>query len=162
MLKNVQMDSLNLSILDSHPKDAVKLFKMMMRFEFALKELGFTSTYRNGNVRVNWDKFANESLTSSFYEKIESSNLAKTLIAKPPSHQREEHGVLSFVDAPSPTDVQALLAAVCRVRNNLFHGGKSGDKDQDRNDELINDALHIIHEAVSSREDLKSIFEGRF
>ncbi|MDA8707955.1 hypothetical protein N9M10_01130 [Hellea sp.] len=155
------MDKLNLNILDDHPKDAVKLFKTMMRFEFALKELGFIYIYRNENVGVNWDRFANESLTSSFYEKIKSSNLANTLIKNPPSHQREEHGSLSFIDADSPTDVQTLIGAVCRVRNNLFHGGKSGDKDQDRNNELISDALEVINEAVVSREDLKAIFEGR-
>lgn len=156
------MDQLDLSILDDHPKNAVKLFKVMMRFEFALKELGFTSTYPNGNVGVNWQRFANESLTSSFYEKIVNSKVAQTLISKPPSHQREEHNTLSFVDATSPSDIQALVGAVCRVRNNLFHGGKSGDKDQCRNEKLINDALNVLCNAIKSREDLKAIFEGRY
>ena len=156
------MDGLDLTVLDRHPKNAVKLFKVMMRFEFALKELGFTSTSRNGNVSVNWVKFSNESLTSSFYEKIKHSKVAEMLFAKPPSHQREEDGALSFVEASSPYDVQALIGAVCRVRNNLFHGGKSGDQDQDRNEELINDALNILCEAIKSCEKLQATFEGRY
>jgi len=48
------------------------------------------------------------------------------------------------------------------VRNNLFHGGKSGDKDHDRNDELIKDAIQVIIEAVESNEDLKACFEGLY
>ena len=44
----------------------MKLFKMMMRFELALKEYGFT--YRNGNVPADWKKFANEFLKADFYD----------------------------------------------------------------------------------------------
>jgi hypothetical protein len=58
--------------------------------------------------------------------------------------------------------VQELFVAVRRVRNNLFHGRKSGDPDEDRNANLISEAIAVLIEALKRCEDLRAHFEGRF
>ena len=63
--------------------------------------------------------------------------------------------------------VHELFAAVRRVRNNLVHGGKSGDPEYDpddpcRNEKLIREAQWIIEEALHQMEDVKIHFEGQY
>ena len=156
------MIELDLDVLSNRPKKAIQLFEIMMRFEFALKDAGYISTFKNGSVKVDWDGFANHGLPAIFFDTVKNSGLAKTLLTKPPSHQRERYGSLGFEDAKSPTDNQLLIGAVCRVRNNLFHGGKSGDKDHDRNDDLVINALYVIKEAIKSNKEVRVRFEGRY
>jgi hypothetical protein len=53
------------------------------------------------------------------------------------------------------------------VRNNLVHGGKSGDPEYDpddpcRNEKLIRQAQWIIEEALHQIEDVKIHFEGQY
>lgn len=156
------MENIYLKQLDSHPKDATVLFKVMMRFEFALKDAGFLSANTNGSVKVDWDSFANHGLPRKFFDNVKSSGFAKTLLTKPPSRQLVRYGSLDFDDAKSPIDNQQLIGAVCRVRNNLFHGGKSGDRDHARNDELVSDALYVIKEAIKSHKEVRARFEGLY
>ena len=156
------MEKLCLSQLDKQPKGATVLFKIMMRFEYALKDAGFISNHANGAVKVDWDSFANHGLSRQFFGIVNSSGFAKTLITNPPSRQIVRFGCLDFDDAASPTDNQQLIGAVCRVRNNLFHGGKSGDRDHERNDELISDAIYVIEEAIKSHTEVKFRFEGKY
>lgn len=156
------MEEIDLKPLDLHPKDAVIFFKVMMRFEYALKECGFIKADRKGRVQVNWERYSNEGLTERFYLKVRDQEIAETLLSNPPSHQcQDSTGALSFKEAGKPENAQDLIAAVCRVRNNLFHGGKSGEADHNRNDLLITDALNVVFEALNFDPKLKLKFEGR-
>lgn len=148
--------------VDSHPADAVRFFKVMMRLEYALKAGGFTRMNAR-RLEICWERFANERLRSAFFEKIRDSAKATTLISKPPSHQAlDADGCLTFRPAAHVTSLQELIAALRRVRNNLFHGGKSGDVDHDRNDMFIREAMHVIREMLLVDDTLRTDFEGKY
>ena len=148
--------------VDNHPADAVHFFKVMMRLEYALKATGFAEM--NGDrLEICWDRFANERLGKALFETIRDSGKANTLISQPPSHQViDAGGDLTFRPAAQVMSVQDLLGALRRVRNNLFHGGKSGDVDHDRNDTLIVESIYVITEILLVDDVLRTEFEGKY
>ena len=154
------MNEIDLNIIDRHPRDAVRFFKIMMRLEYALKACGFAEMNRAG-LEIQWDQFANERLGKAFFERIQKSGNADMLIGAPPSRQvlREDKS-LDFDLVTECRCVQDLMGALRRTRNNLFHGGKAGDRDHDRNDALIAEAIHVVEEILKTDEKLRFEFEG--
>jgi hypothetical protein len=148
--------------IDDHPAGAVQFFKVMMRLEYALKANGYAEM-NNNRLEICWDRFANESLGMPFFNTIRDSGKANTLIDNPPSHQKKEpSGGLAFRQAEQVVSIQGLLGALRRVRNNLFHGGKSGDVDHGRNDALIAESIYVTTELLLVNDDLRTAFEGRY
>ena len=126
------------------PKRGAALLRIFSRFEYALKEINHAAPGKhNGEATVLWDKFANECLGRDFFQYIRKQGIAPTLLSKPPSMQVVD-GALGWKKVPPPGNVQDLFGAVRRVRNNLFHGGKSGDPDADRNAKLVLAALETL------------------
>ena len=70
--------------------------------------------------------------------------------------------LLGWDEVKPVENCQELFGALRRVRNNLFHGGKSGDVDHDRNDELIENSVHILIEALKCHADVRLRFEGKY
>lgn len=94
--------------------------------------------------------------------KIREKDIAPTLLNTPPSKQvLSSDRTLDWEEGTSPQNVQELFGAVRRVRNNLVHGGKSGDEVSDRNDALVAEAIEVLKEALRWHDDLRSKFEGR-
>lgn len=154
------MGVINFRKIDSHPADAVRFFKIMMRLEYALKAIAFARMSRDA-LEICWDRFANERVGAGLFKTIRDSGRANTLIDEPPSHQViDTSGTLDFRPAGQVQSVQELLAALRRVRNNLFHGGKSGDVDHNRNDALIAEAIYVITEILLADDQLRAKFEG--
>ena len=150
--------SIDLSIITRHPENAVKFFKIIMRFEYALKRCG----YVNKRLFILWKRYAKEKLGEGFFDHIKNKGVAPKLIAEPPKKQiKNGDGVLGFDPCPACKNTKDLIDAVCRTRNNLFHGGKSGDVDGDRNDALIHDAINVLIEVLEHDSDLRDIFEGK-
>ncbi len=150
------------SKIDDHPKHAIRLFKVMMRIEFALKDLGFCRQ-RGNAVEVAWDEYAAKNISRDFFERVISSGRANVLIADPPKRQTiDPGGSLSWERVGAVSTVQDLLGAVRRVRNNLFHGGKSGDPDGDRNEELICGATYVLDEILRNDDILMTAFSGKY
>lgn len=152
-------------MVEQQPVGADRLFKIMMRLEFALKEIGFCRSANNQNaeVQVEWDRFANERLGASFFDAIKVSDGAGVLIESPPKRQVVSGtGDLSWEPTGAVSNVQDLMGALRRVRNNLFHGGKSGDPDRDRNDALVANALCVVDAILKQDADLRMIFEGNY
>lgn len=147
--------------IDKHPKDAVLFFKVMMRLEYSLKEKGFVCPTQHG-FRIDWDRFSNELLGQNFFERVAALPETKTLLQSPPSRQILKGGKLSFSPAAPPTIVQSLFGAIRKTRNNMFHGGKSGDPDHDRNDALIAGALEVVRLALEADNELRFAFEGQY
>ncbi len=137
------------------PKRACEFFRIFSRFEFALKANGFVR--RNNDA--NWDAFANQ-LGSDFYRKMRIDNVAPTLLTSPPSAQDYSAGYLVWVDSFPPENVQDLFGAVRRVRNNLFHGGKSGNPDSQRDERLIAEAIDILESALGTHAEVRQSFAG--
>lgn len=157
----MEMPAIEFGAIERHPADAVRFFKIMMRLEYALKAIGFAEMDRNNRLAVSWTRFVNECL-DGFFQEMRDSGKANTLITQPPSHQEiDANRVLSFRAAGAVRDTSALIGALQRVRNNLFHGGKAGDPDHNRNDILIAEAIEVITEMLLRHNTLREAFEGR-
>jgi hypothetical protein len=149
--------------IEDLPVGADRLFKVMMRLEFALKEIGFCRTANSQSAEVDWDRFANDRLGSAFFDEVQASGEASVLVDFPPMRQTvSSEGYLNWEPAGAVSNVQELLGAVRRVRNNLFHGGKSGDPDSNRNVALVGDALRVVDSILQSDDDLRMMFEGNY
>jgi len=86
------------SKIDEHPVGADRLFKVMMRLEFGLKEIGYCRTASNQNTEVDWDRFANERLGASFFNTTKVAGNVNVLLQTPPKRQTVDgQGYLSWV-----------------------------------------------------------------
>ena len=149
--------------IEDYPEGGDRLFKIMMRLEFSLKEIGYSRAANSNSVEVDWDRFSNISLGRLFFEKIKESGKAKNLIQYPPKLQSiVEKDRLDWVEKGEVSNIQELIGALRRVRNNLFHGGKSGDVDSDRNKYLVSEALLVVDYILQNDENLRNIFEGKY
>jgi hypothetical protein len=144
------------------PPRGDELIRIFTRFEYALKEIGYAEPARNNDINVLWDKFVNEHLGPSFLEGVRDKGIAATLLQRPPSRQVIRNRVLDWEKTPPPTSVQDLFGAVRRVRNNLVHGGKSGDRDSDRNAALAAEAIAVLLDALRCHTDLRYMFENKW
>lgn len=143
--------------------DGIRLFKVMMRLEYALKDTGYAVHGQKQFVEVAWDQYANTRLDSTFWDKIKKAKEAEILILAPPKRQIVELGDnLGWGDAGPVSSIQELFGALRRVRNNLFHGGKSGDPDADRNAALYTAALFVIDQILQEDDILRTSFSGRY
>ncbi len=141
--------------------DGIRLFKIMMRLEFALKDIGFCTPGRRQVAEVHWERYVNERLGLAFWEKIKDAADAEPLIETPPMKQiADNYGNLHWRKSGAVSSIQELIAAMRRVRNNLFHGGKSGDPDADRNAMLYLAALFVIDQILQEDEGLRTSFSG--
>jgi hypothetical protein len=153
----------NYAKIEEHPAGCDRLLKVMMRLEFALKGIGCCRAVKKQNVKVDWDRFANERLGSAFFDEVEAEGTASVLIQSPPKRQVVDgQGYLNWEQAGAVWNTQELVGSLRRVRNNLFHGGKSGDPDRDRNDALIANALTVLDVILQKDADLRMMFEGNF
>ena len=157
------MTKIDMTAANQLPKHSEELLKVFSRFEYALKEIGYVAPgARNDEVRVLWDRFANELLGSKFFQQINNQGIAPTLLSKPPNMQVVNDQKWGWKEVDPPNNIQELFGAVRRVRNNLFHGGKSGDPDADRNATLVYEALAVLIEALNACEDIRYPFENRW
>lgn len=152
-----------LDAINRHPKDAVPFFQVMMRLEYSLKAIGYVAG-RGTRLVVLWDDYVSSRLKNSFFEDVKRMGIAKTLIEFPPSRQILNcDKKLDFeTRLPPLKNAIELFQAVRRLRNNLFHGGKSGDPDHRRNDTLISEAVTVIDKLLDCDDELRREFEGLY
>lgn len=156
-------EKVDYSKADDVSKDGLRLFKIMMRLEFALKDQGYIKGNTGSAAEVAWDKYAKEKLGKPFFDKIKKTGRAEVLISKPPKRQTvNADSTLCWKQANQAQNITDLIMYLRRVRNNLFHGGKSGDPDSDRNAELFENSLFVIDEVLKFDFDLKTSFTGQY
>lgn len=161
--KKLTTQEVDYSKIDEVIDDGVHLFKVMMRFEFALKDTGYAAPIRQQAAEVQWDRYANEKLGATFWEKIEGAKSAEALIQTTPKRQIvNQDGNLDWKEAGAVSSVQELIGVVKRVRNNLFHGGKSGDPDVERNAVLYTASLYVIDQILKEDEIVRTSFTGQY
>lgn len=148
------------------PEGGVKFFLTFTRFEFALKDRRYLPA-ADGDATANWDRFSGE-LGPQFFNEMRDSGRAPTLMGPlPPRKQICANGSLDWRDMPRVVNTRDLFVAIRRVRNNLVHGGKSGDPERDGNDpnrsrNLIAEAQWVLEQALENDDGLKAAFEGRY
>ncbi len=144
---------------------AAAFIASFLRFEFALKEARYSRG--DGPAKVDWRRVA-DALGNDFWEAITASRLAATILDSPPKQQWIGAYGLEWRDSPAPTNTHELFLAVRRIRNNLFHGGKSGDPEFDtnggpsRSTTLLSEAHSVIEQALLKLEDVRLHFEGKY
>ena len=117
-------------ILGALPSEAITFFAVFSRAEYALKRNNY-GVMIGGRLAVQWDRFAME--IPDFVTYVRDTGEADTLLSAPPKNQiLDGQGALTWRDAvPVGDDPRALFAAIRRVRNNLFHGGKQFGQNTD-------------------------------
>jgi hypothetical protein len=94
------------------------------RFEYALKRAGYRG--QDGEAaKAEWDRFENDLTALSGDELAPVLARGEYILTTPPKKQVAHGGGLGWEDsAPTASRIKTVLIYVCRVRNNLFHGGK--------------------------------------
>lgn len=142
------------------PSECIQFFTVFQRFEFALKKHNRFLMHKEAgsDAKANWQEFGN-ALGSAFFDRIKNEKLAETLIDLPPKKQIViEDGNCDFRKENSPTRSSELFTTVCRVRNNLFHGGKPVI--DERSEKLIRESLVVLNEALLACDDVRRTFRG--
>ncbi|MDE2166090.1 MAG: hypothetical protein KGJ66_07110 [Alphaproteobacteria bacterium] len=150
-------------LTENVPKEAVAFFAIFARCEYALKRDPKFLRSANGAAEANWDAFA-AALTDDFLEEIRRSRVAKELLEHPPRKQIVRDAVLAWSDpGPQIDNVQELFAAIRRVRNNLFHGGKFAaptyvlaGTERERN--LLGESRAVLERALDKCPSVKGTF----
>lgn len=138
-------------------------FYKFSRFEFALKESGYIKTGARNSALPDWKKFYTKYQTDYVLNKQE-----RELFLSPPKVQsfikREIHWVdFSFEDGQSELEQLTLLLRA--IRNNLFHGGKYGDRSWDdtvRIQYLLIRGICCLDNFSSLSEDLSAHYLGKY
>lgn len=150
-------------ILKGASPEWMSFFVLFSRFEYALKRNNYVQAVgRRGEVKADWDCFAND-LGQEFLEQMRQESAVKVLICDPPKKQILENGQLKWSEKASKiTSVQELFGAICLARNNLFHGGKYPEGEEDdtsRANDLLKDAMFILNEALSRMHNIRFSFD---
>ncbi|WP_407531880.1 hypothetical protein [Vibrio parahaemolyticus] len=157
-------------------KEIFKFFVIFSRFEFALKSSGFLVKKPSGkSAEPNWDSFVKkyketfqvtDDLNNSFtYLTNQCSAPSRQILVV--SDEGTVNEVLSSTWKEQNIDVNApelkkVVDSIKLVRNNLFHGGKYGDKswnDPDRTSLLIEHSIKVIWALVGLNSDIEVYFE---
>lgn len=125
------------------------MFATFAHFEYALKENGFYDS--SGAAKANWDAFANSvEIRNAFNDRnnVELQRAIKYIRAHPPLKQVIDRGQLTWKDDRPQGQALAneVLVYVRRVRNNLYHGGKTGltSKHPERDCPLLRESLAAL------------------
>jgi len=127
---------------------AGEFFRTFSRMEYALKAAGFMVENRR-NAEADWGRFATAIGNALVDENSAAVREAIAYIRKyPPKKQINVNGQIQWDPTPpdASNDTELLLRYVCRVRNNLFHGGKFNGRwfEPERSGELIHASLKIL------------------
>ena len=143
---------------------AYEFFREFARCEYCLKAVGLREDSRD--AKANWGAFASEVRGTLEAPRSESLKSAVTYyLATPPKKQVIASGLLEW-DAKLPDhahQAELVLRLVCRVRNNLFHGGKFNGHwfEPQRSEDLLNHGLTILRQCVEAHAAVKEAYVQR-
>ena len=141
-------------------------FTLFARFEYAMKAAGIRKVRKSGAVEADWTRLADETGSELIAIPAEHIQEACTyLLRQPPKRQNLEGGQLVWsAAAPNQgSDAKDLFVYICRVRNNLFHGGKCRGRylaDPERSSQLIRYSTIILSSLLELRPQLSEAFHG--
>lgn len=140
MIANASLDTLT-----------YEFFQEFARCEYCLKAVGFLLLNKKDPV-ANWTAFAEEVQTALRAQELSSA--VHYYLENPPRKQVLRNGVLDW-DKILPNHVNQadlILSLICRVRNNLFHGGKFNGHwfEPQRSEELLRYGLIILRSVIAA------------
>lgn len=126
--------------------EPTQFFATFSRFEWALGQEGNRFTKSGKQVGINWDKVG-QAFGKPFYDRVQADGAARRLIDDPPL-KLINGGILGLTFDNNQIecgDASAVFNALARIRNNLFHGWKTGIEADDRRH--IADGLAVMRVA---------------
>ncbi len=130
-------------------KLAFEFFKIFAQYESSLKENSFFRVEQSGAIKVDWDKFANDVIGTSFINKdVKIKDHLDYILNDPPKRQgvNGKNQIIWVEVSNKDKSVQALFGHICRMRNNLFHGAKFNGTwfDPERSTKLLRSGLEVL------------------
>jgi len=144
---------------------AFEFFREFARCEYCLKAVGLREPNRR-DPTADWGAFAND--VQQLFDAPPTRAVANAIayyVAKPPKKQIIRDGLLDWSNVLPDHNSQAelVLRLVCRVRNNLFHGGKFNGHwfEPQRSEELLRHGLTILKAVTSAHQAVSEAYAGR-
>jgi hypothetical protein len=144
---------------------AFSFFREFARCEYCLKAVGLLLGAPN-NPQADWRAFAAQ-VTAVFDAppNVETNGAIQYYLSYPPRKQVFLDGILSWSNTLTSYRSQAelVLLLVCRVRNNLFHGGKFNGHwfEPQRSEELFHGGLVILRAVVLNHSKVREAYENQ-
>jgi hypothetical protein len=142
---------------------AYEFFREFARYEYCLKATGLREDTRA--AKASWRKYAAEvSQVIDAPQCQELKDAVAYFTAHPPKKQIVNDGALDW-DETLPahnSKAELILLLICRVRNNLFHGGKFNGRwfEPQRSEELMRYALVILRACGQSHPKVSEAYAG--
>jgi hypothetical protein len=142
------------------PLDALawEFFQEFARCEYCLKAVGLREASRK-DPTADWGAFAAEVRPAIEAPTKTLQPAVAYYLEHPPKKQAIVDGRLDWVASVPDHRSQAelILRLVCRVRNNLFHGGKFNGHwfEPQRSEELLRYGVEILRAAVASHDKVR-------
>jgi hypothetical protein len=151
----------------------VDFFFAFSRAEYALKVTGYKKKGGNGDdAQADWTSFAKDVAKLLPTGSDQELTVAKEYLLNPnsaPKKQWINNGSLEWKPVSptcqinNPTDEEKesdiLLLYVRRIRNNLFHGGKSSiTESPERNETLLKKGLIVLLACINSIETVRDAY----
>lgn len=142
---------------------AFEFFQEFARCEYCLKAVGLLEPKRR-DPTADWGAFAAEVRPVIESPDASLSPAIDYYLQHPPKKQALVNDALTWVDSVPNHNCQAelVLRLVCRVRNNLFHGGKFNGNwfAPQRSEELLSYGIQILRAAVAGHEKVRKARAG--
>lgn len=146
-----------------------EFFTLFARFEYSMKAVGICCVRhakKSGAVEADWDKLAlrvHGLLSASNDPALKEA--CTYLLETPPKRQDLINGELTWREVPVDKGNTSadLFVYICRVRNNLFHGGKFRGRqlaDSERSVELIRHSQTVLRAILELLPELGEAFHG--
>jgi hypothetical protein len=142
-------------MLGKLPEHAVSFRDLFAQVEHRLRRAGYLRNHKR--AIVDWRKFAAE-LGPSFFEHVQASVEAETLIREPPRVLDQGMVWQPPEQKPIVNVLELFERGVCQVRNNIVHGEKYMDVATPRDDALVKGANWVLERAIEMHPKGKEIF----
>ncbi|MBB4339860.1 hypothetical protein [Rhizobium leguminosarum] len=111
----------------------IQFFATFSRFEWAFGQEGDSFSLKPPSPGISWDKVG-QAFGGKFYQLVRADVEASRIIADPPKAIENLAGLGFRFNATPPHcgDASAVFHALARIRNNFFHGWKTGLEADDR------------------------------
>ena len=144
---------------------AFSFFREFARCEYCLKAVGLLEGSPS-KPQADWGTFAAQVIAVfDMPPNAETEGAIQYYLTHPPKKQVVLDGVLSWSTTLPNHQSQAelVLLLVCRVRNNLFHGGKFNGHwfEPQRSEELLHRGLVILRAVVSGHSKVREAYANR-
>lgn len=143
---------------------AFDFFTEFARCEYCLKAVGLRKKTRD--AQPDWRAFAVE--VFDVFENPQSTELKTAIdyfLTYPPKKQVIVDGLLDWSNQfpSSKSKADLVLQLVCRVRNNLFHGGKFNGHwfEPQRSEELIKFGLIMLKACIQNHPRVQEAYDQR-